>query len=461
MRYEVVPGARCAFGAIRIRGSVAPELAEAVRARLQVATGDHYSPAALAASQAEIYSLGRFSSVQIAADRSGTGSVVDVAVELVEASRHELHAGFGFGLDSASYEARVLGGGSLVPAALPLVALGADARVALTLPHGTALRHAEPKIRVLGSLQRIDLWRPRLHGEIEGGLDYQTVEAYTWAGAHVRIGLGTPLGAPWLQARVGWLLEALTFSGIDEAISPPSTSDPATVELAGQAREALGLDESHLRGAYQGSLVADLRDDPVEPHRGGYLAVNASVGTALAGSDLSYVQVAPELRGYFPLGELVVALRARAGAIIAGAGEVPVTERYYSGGTGERGFSARYLAPRVVLSSTGCSDTGRTTAIGGAGLFETGIELRRPIASPGGVPLGANLFLDGGDVRCQPEDLDLTNLHWAAGAGLWGVLAGLKVHGDIGYRLNRKDELSGGPSGFGDFAWHIGVGETF
>lgn len=471
VRYDVHPGPRCTFGAIRIAGNVHPDLAAAVRARLRFATGDRYSSAALAASQAEIYDVARFSSVQVVADRGGAGQVIDVAVELVEANRHELHAGFGLGVEPVSYEARVLGGGSLVPAARPLVTLATDARVAVTLPRTTDTSEVEPKVRLLGSLQRIDLGWPRVRGEIEGGLDYQTLEAYTWSGAHVRLGLGAPIVSRWLRASIGWVLEGLTFRNIQVIDPDPETTDGQTLEIARRARSELGLAGSHLRGAYQGSLIADLRDDPIEPHGGGYLAVTTSVGTRLAGGDLEYVQVTPELRGYVSLGELVVAVRGRAGAIL---GQVPVTERYYSGGTGQRGFSARYLAPRVVLDPAGCSDTGRamsaapdvapsSIAIGGAGLIETGIELRRPIASLGGVPVGANLFLDGADVRCRPEDLDPVDLHWAVGVGLWSKLAGLKVRGELGYRLNRKGpgELSGGPSGLGDFAWHIGIGETF
>ena len=453
VRYEVVPGVRCRFGAIQISG-VRPELAAAVRARLRFAEGDRYSASALAESQAEIYLLGRFSAVQVVADRGGEGAEVGVAIALVEASRHELHAGFGLGYEPITYEARVRGGGSLVPAAQPLLTLAADARVAVTVPHSGNPGDLQPKLRILGSVQRIDLWRPRLRGELEGGFDYQTVEAYTWKGPHVRLGLGSPLGPRWLQVRIGWLIEQLSYDVASDVTA-----------LTSDARKALGLVDGQRIGAYQASLVADLRDDPIEPHRGGYLAIVAAAGTPLAGGDLSYLQVTPELRGYVSLGGVVIAARARAGQII---GDVPVTERYYSGGTsGQRGFSERQLAPRVRLDAPGCSDSSgpgiSPLPIGGAGLLETGIELRRQIASLGGVPFGANLFLDGADVTCTAGGVDPRRLHWALGAGIWGKIAGLKIRSDIGYRLNRKGpgELPGGSGAFGDFAWHIGVGETY
>jgi len=452
VRYDVVPGPLCRFGAIRVNGA-RQDLEPAVRARLRFAPGDRYSAAAVADSKAGIDELGRFSTVHLVADLAGDGPEVGVTVELTEASRHEFHTGFGAGIEPVTYEVRVRGGGSLVPAAAPLVTLAADARVAVTVL--SDFTKPEPKVRLIGSLSRIDLWRPRLRGEIEGGIDYQTIEAYTWTGVHVRLGLASPLGVSWLQGRVGWLLEGLSF-------------DKFVAELGGDAgkpaREALGLDGAHRLGAYQASLIADLRDEPIEPHRGGYLALNASLGGPPAGGDIDYVQLMPELRGYVPLAGFVVAARARLGIIHElRPGDVPAIERFYSGGTsGQRGFSERYLAPRVdVTQASGCANVGASTVIGGAGLIETGAELRRQLASLGSVPVGTNLFLDGASVTCQPDQLDPAELRWAVGAGIWGKLAGLKIHVDVGYRLNGRD-LSPGPGAFaGNFAWHIGAGETY
>jgi outer membrane protein assembly factor BamA len=449
VRYEVVPGLPCRFGAIRIVGTDRPDLVTAVRARLRFAPGDRYSAAALADSQADIYQLGRFSTAHVDADLGGAGSEIGVTVQLTEASRHETHWGFGGAREPSTYEVRVRGGASLVPAAAPLISLAADARVAATVLHD--FTKVEPKIRLLGSLQRIDLWRPRLRGELEAGLDYQTIEAYTWIGPHIRVGLGSPIGASWLQARVGWLLEEMTFTKYFGELDG---------EARRAAREALGVDRTRWLGAYQASLIADLRDDPIEPHRGIYFAMNAALGAPPVG-DLHYVQVMPELRGYLPLAGFVVAMRGRIGGIYElRDGDIPAIERYYSGGTaGQRGFSERFLAPRVAPG--GCMDKGSTTVIGGAGLVETGVELRRQIATLGGTPVGANLFLDGADVKCQPEELDPVDLQWATGVGIWTKLGPLKAHTDVGYRLNRRGELSGGPAAFGNFAWHLGIGETF
>lgn len=465
-RYEVQPRVRCTFGKVHVRvgctGHLPASLEAAVQARLRFATGDRYSTSAIEASQAEIYDLGRFSAVTIGpdhcpgatADDAIDGNVIDLVVEVAEANRHELHAGGGFGYEPATYEARLRGGGSLVPAAQPLMTLAADARVAVTIPHDLDPEQLQPKIRGLVSLQYLDLLWPRLRGDVEVGADYQTVEAYTWTGPHVRLGLGSPLGPRWLQLRVGWVLEYLWFSISDPAVNPRTSSDPGLAH-------ALGLVPDHqLRGAYQASLVADLRDNPIEPHRGFYADLRVTKGTRLAGVDLTYLQLTPELRGYLSLGGVVLAARARVGAIF---GDVPVTERYYSGGTsGQRGFSERRLSPEA----TGTADDGKphTQVIGGAGLIEAGVELRRQLGTLGSLPVGANVFLDGGDVTYAVEQLDPGHLHWAVGTGVWAKLVGdLKLRIDLGYRLNRTGpyEPSYTTGTFANFAPHIGVGEVY
>lgn len=446
MRYTVEPGPRCTFGEVRLP-RLAPDLEEAVRARLRFAKGDRYSAAALAEAQTELTQLGRFAAVKLTPDLSGDGAVIHVAVELAPATRHEFHFGGGAGYEPLTYELRGIAGGSVVPEAHPLVTMAVDGRIAATFPHGATADGApvQPKARLLGSLQRIDLGWPRLRGEIELGYDYQAVEAYTWTGPHARLGLGAPLGPRWLQARIGWLLEQLFFTDQDKAL------DASTLAQ-------LRLDRSQRLGAYQASLVADRRDNPIEPHRGVYAAVTAAIGTPYAGGELSYRQITPELRVYFSIGDTVFAVRARAGQIF---GDIPVTERYFSGGAAQRGFSDRQLAPRVIAGA-GCSDVGsKEVVIGGAGLIETGVELRRLLASPWGWPVGTNLFLDGADVTCQARSVDPWDLRWAVGGGLWLKIGELKVRGEIGYRFNRMDDLSGGSSAFGNYAWHLGIGEAF
>ncbi len=438
-RFAIDAGARATFGSITVTGTDG-ELAKAILGRLAFAQGDTYSATALADSLRAINDLGRFSAVRVEPDPTA-GPVVPVKISVALANRHEVKLGGGLGYEPLTFELRGRIGGSYVSATHPLWTLAADLRPALTVHHD--FTYQQPKVRALATAHRLDLFAPRVRGEVELGADYLTVEAYTSTGPRARLGLSAPLGALWLQGRVGWVLEYLVFS-------EPKVFDPTLQELR--------LDRSQRRGAYEQSIVADLRDDQLEPHRGVYVEVRASEGTQFAGGALTYLQLTPEFRGYVPLGKrLVLAARIRAGGIY---GDVPVTERYFSGGaTSQRGFSERRLSPTVPGSVDGGVGV---VAIGGAGLLETSVELRVPLGEVE-LPVGTELFLDGADVTLAPGDLDPTHLHWAAGVGLWAKLGGFKLRLDVGYRLNRRgpNEPAFDTGTFSNFVAHFGVGDTY
>jgi translocation and assembly module TamA len=444
--YELSPGPRCTFGAASVSGADGP-LADAVAHRIAVRAGDVYSPDALAATQRGLYELGRFSTVVVAPQRVPGETVVPVKITVALGSRHEVRLGGGFGLDPATYEARVRGGFSYVPLANPLWTIAADARVAATVLRED--RDLEPKIRAVLSAQRLDLLRPRLGGEASVGYDFVSVEAYTSTGPQLRLGLSSPLGVRWLTARVGWAFSYLVFTDLDAVLD----GDVA-------AQRSLGLDEAQRLGAYQATLTADLRDNPLDPRRGVYLSVRGQVGTPLAGGAFTFTQLTPDLRGYLALGtpRLVLATRLRGGAIL---GDRPVTERYFSGGAqSHRGFAERRLSPTLVkYDATSPGRFRSSVVIGGGALLEAGAELRLGLGTLWALPVGATLFLDGGDVWNDPYDARPFDLHWATGAGLSLQVAGVKIRLDVGHRLNRtaKDEPEHGKN----TAVHLGVGDSF
>lgn len=439
--YEVSPGPRCTFGPATVTGA-SGTLAGAIVARIAFREGEVYSPDKLASTQRDLYELGRFSTVVVEPQRVAGETVVPVKVTVALGSRHEVRLGGGFGREPLTYEARVRAGGSYIPLASPLWTLAADARVAGTVLHD--FTDFEPKIRVLGSAQRIDLFRPRLGGEVSVGYDFVTVEAYTSTGPQVRLGLASPIIARWLTARIGWAFSYLFFTDFSRLIEDDEDS-----------LKTFRLDKPQRLGMYQATLAADLRDNPLDPKRGAYIAVSVHQGTRLAGGASTFTQLTPDLRGYVSLGtpRLVLALRARAGTIF---GDVPVTERYFSGGAqSHRGFSDRSLAP--TISKVDQDGKESSVLIGGAALLEVGPELRIGLGTLWSLPVGATLFLDGGDVQNDPYLLDITNLHWAAGAGLSMRLAGVKFRLDVGYRLTRR-ETSGI---YENTAVHFGVGDSF
>jgi translocation and assembly module TamA len=434
--YQVGP--KCRFGTIEVRG-VGGELADAVRARVAFEPGQQYSSAAIAETQRALYDMRRFSTVRVLPDKTD-GDVINVSISVARSSTNELALGGGVGMDPATYEVRGRSGYKKIGWPFPLTDFHVDLRPAYAmLRDGSGY---EPRIRAMTGLRRIDLFRPFIIGEVEGGYNYLTVEAYTSYGPRARLGLESPLFTKVLRGRVGWEIERLDFRRISPVIDP-------TLQME------LGLDRTQRVGQYTQALALDLRDNPIEPTFGAYAELRADEGTAFAGGAFDFVRLTPELRGYAPVPGvgMVLAGRARAGRIY---GEIPVTERYFSGGsTTQRGFGERRMAPTVVGEVDGDM---RAVPIGGAELVEANVELRTRLTTVRGMGLGGVTFLDGGDVTNRGE-MDIGNLHWAAGAGLRLFTAVGPVRFDVGYRLNRTG--AGEPEPGSRFAFHLSIGEAY
>ena len=427
-----MPGPRARFGAIEIEG-VEGQLAQALRDRLAFAPGDRYSARALAASQRAVFDLGRFSTVRVEPDRTA-GETVPVRISVVRAKLRELRLGVGGGADDNTVQVRGRFALSYVMDSLPLWNFGVDVRPA----YARYLGDWQPRLRARSYAHRLDFLRPRVRAEIEPSVDYLVYEAYTVTGPQLRLGLSSPLGVPWLTGRASWVFELLAFRDL-------KLLDPAPAEL--------GLDRTQRRGAYELALEVDLRDNPIEARRGVFASVRAAVGTPYAAGATRYTQLAPEARAYVPLGpRIVLAGRLRLGLL---QGEVPVTERYYSGGPARhRGFPERQLSPRApgILDGEPVN-----LVIGGEALVETGVELRIPISTVADFPYGTEVFLDGGDVVANAGELDANNLHWATGLGLYVSFFGVKVKAGAGQRVTRRTE-----GGFWDnLQLYLAVGDTY
>lgn len=462
--YRVVRGApRSRFGKVAITGAEAfPDLERAIRGRLAFLEGDIYSPKALAETSRSLYELGRFSQVRVEPDRTALlSTVVDggpcfekdectvgVSISVSVAGRHELKGGGGLGYEPATYETRLRGGFTYIPEEYPLLSFSMDGRLALTVDH--AFDDFEPKLRVFLNTQRLELLRPFVIGDAGIGYEYFTLESYTARGPVLKTGLTAPLGKRWLIGQVAWNFSYFEFFDINPVI-----------DISNKVKFNLRENVEERNGRFEQSITADLRDKPLEPRKGIYVSLRVIEGGAFAGGGFSYLEVQPDLRAYLPIrAQSSIAFRLRGGSFF---GDVPVTQRYFSGGAqNHRGFSARSLAPVIV----GFNDNGDllATPIGGEEFVETGAELRIPLGELSGLLFGTTLFLDGGDVVDQDEGLDLLNLHWAAGAGIFVKYGGFKIRIDVGQRLNRTGPTDPDydSSGFlKNTNFFLGVGETY
>jgi translocation and assembly module TamA len=438
VQLDYTTGPKCKFGTIEISG-VDGELADAVRGRVQFSEGDLYSTTALAKTQRALYAMNRFSTVQVQPIDSDDNPVVGVKIAVSEGARREIRLGGGFGLDPTAYEVRGRAGYTIAGWPFDMDTVTVDLRPAYALLRdGSGF---EPRMRALALLERQDLLWTYSKGEVEAGFNYLTYEAYTSYGPRGRLGFSTPILTPRVQLRLGWGIQRVDFRKISPLIDP------------GLAM-SLGLDRPEQIGFFQQAMVVDLRNHPIEPTFGAYAEVRANEGTRAAGSDYDYVQIVPELRGFLPVGPVVLAGRVRAGNIY---GDVPVTERFFSGGAqNHRGFGERKLSPYVMGEVDGDN---RYVPYGGAAMLETGIEARIPLTTWRKIGIGSVVFLDGGDVAEERSQIDPMNLYWAAGVGLrFKTIVG-PVRTDLGYRINRTGPMDASPGSH--FAFHLSLGEAF
>ncbi|HEY6079731.1 MAG TPA: BamA/TamA family outer membrane protein, partial [Polyangiaceae bacterium] len=252
----------------------------------------------------------------------------------------------------------------------------------------------------------------------------------------------------------------------------------------------------------------DLRNDPIHPHRGVWLANELEV--AGLGGDARDLKLQPELRAYLPLSRRVtLAGRATVGLLFAGnygdtvesnaltgtpgAGvdrstwvrdiQIMFLRGFFSGGSGSnRGYAAREIGPHGVVpfynhgqsivdpdvdctSGSPSYDPGVCDLpLGGFTLWEAGLELRYPLIDA----LSGTLFTDASDVSPQSFSFRFNRPHLSAGFGLRYDTPVGPVRFDLGVRIPGlqapKDAADEGVPGeiFGlPLAFSFGIGEAF
>jgi translocation and assembly module TamA len=457
-----VTGPKCTFGQVKIIGATG-ELADAVSHRITFQAGQVYSQAAIVQTQRNLYGFGRFSTVRVQPDKTGN-AVVGVEVAVSESARHEVKLGGGLGIDPTAYEVRGRAGYSIAGWPFPLDTVTLDFRPAYALLRDGSGSY-EPRIRALAKLERKDLFWTFTTADVEAGYNYLTVEAYTDYGPIAGLGFETPVVTDKLRVRGGWGIQEVSFSHVNSAL-PVARQEQIGIRTPNTPIDQFVSNDQRI-ATFQQSVVLDLRDHPIEPKLGAYAELRVSEGTRYAGSQLDFVEVVPDVRGYVPMPwGAVLAMHGRFGGIY---GDVPTTERFFAGGSiSQRGFGERKLAPFFrgpPLDSKGEPVTGKgdvEVPYGGAGLVDTSVEARIPITTIKKMPLGGVAFLDGGDVTERPNDLDFMNLHWAIGLGIRLQTIVGPVRFDFGYRLNRTDPTNPkDPDPTSHFAYHLTIGEAF
>ena len=204
----------------------------------------------------------------------------------------------------------------------------------------------------------------------------------------------------------------------------------------------LPQDQRLLLSTLSATWIRDTRDKPLDASRGFYETLDLGITPKALGSHANFARFLGQSSYYKPFGKMVWANRITLGlAKSFGSGDVPTSERFFSGGeTTLRGFPINGAGPQRTVPA--CSNPNNPSTcvnlqvpVGGRQLFIFNSEFRFPLGIKEG--LGAAVFYDGGNVY-GPIGVshfvrDYTN---TVGAGLRYSTPVGPVRFDIGRNLN-------------------------
>jgi len=182
-------------------------------------------------------------------------------------------------------------------------------------------------------------------------------------------------------------------------------------------------------------LGYDLRDNPVNPHRGSYHLVGVEVAAELLGGDTRFNKYVFETSWYFPTGErseLALGFRGGFSQTFTGFESLPLSERFYLGGArGVRGWPEDEVGPK--------DDAGNPI---GGDAYALGIaEYRFPLGKKRWQGVA---FLDVGNVWADLGKIQPTDAKYGIGAGIrYNTLVG-PLRLDYGHKLNPDPGESSG-----------------
>ncbi len=410
--YQIIPGERCVFGTTAIVGlhKVSSEL---VRRQLVYKTGELFDIRKLAASREALVALNLFNSVDIQPGTDPTnGAVIPITVALSEGPKHTINGGIGYNTQTQFNATLGWNDYNFIGGGRQFSVTGAYSNV-------TSVFDAK--------LLQPDFITPLLSLTLEGSGQQQSYQTYT---AYI-VGLDPHLDykfTRFLTGALGWRLEYLKFNSVN----------PSTIAAIGGFRS-----NGILSGPFA-SLNFDDTEDPFNPQQGERVSLLANVSSHSFGADYRYWRALADARKYVPLGwRTVLAGRARIGLedTLSHIDDIPLSERFYSGGEGSvRGYGLRRIGPLSLSNDP----------LGGRSLVETSVELRRPIVWK---LIGA-VFFDCGQVALQSFDLRVDSLQCGYGPSL-GLNSPV---GPINFYLGFPTQK---PRGDSNWQFYLSIGQYF
>lgn len=352
-----------------------------IRRELAIVEGEPYSAAAINLSQARVFQLGYFETVNLNQTQGSHPGEMHVTVEVKEKSTGTFQIGAGFSsVENLLFTAQISQNNWL--------GNGQSLSLSAQLSFGDFARQ-------LANLQFFEpyLFDTRWSFGFNGYLQQRFYRDFQRNARGFSPSLGYPLTHD-LRLSAGYTLEKVD-------IKTSSQSVEAALYNLNRAGRASSLN---------GTLAYDTRDNRLSPRRGMFHEARFEYSSPHIGSDLSMAFKRTELgmRFYQPVALGIVArINMQFGWIFGSpGGSVPISERYFLGGIySVRGFMPRALGPnlRVAGDVTDPGSATREFGIGGNKQLYGNFELEFPLI-PAAQVRGV-VFADAGNAYDDDEGL--------------------------------------------------------
>ena len=190
------------------------------------------------------------------------------------------------------------------------------------------------------------------------------------------------------------------------ALTTSPTTDTAAPVVSSPTAAYVSISLCAQRGQYTTSLIGyglrlDRRNDPINPTRGFYTALNQDL--AGIGGDVNYLKTEVEGGWYYGFSpSFIFSATGSLGYVDGWNGDtVRINDRFYKGGNSFRGFETAGIGPRDLNAS-------RSDAMGGKAYAIGSVELTVPTFLPEQYGVKAALFSDFGTLGLLDDEDKLT-----------------------------------------------------
>lgn len=413
---SVEKGEICYIGSIKVEGNETIE-EEIILRELTFKTGDRFAGSKIQESQQRLFGLDLFQFVDLSVENmEGDGTTLPIRVLVRAAKKQTVRVGVGYGTEDdfrgqVQYEVRNF--------------MGDGRRLQVNTKASSLVQFLEGKLLqpyVLG---------PRTSLTVSGGVYHEVQESFE----NRKLVMSPVLNYKWqdkLSSYVGYNLEANRLLDVNvEAVSHLPVDEE---------------NEEFLVSSFIEGTSWDNVDDLLNPKKGVRLIENLEWASVGLGSQVDFVKVTLEGRGYLPFKKYgVLAGRLELGAIheLENTSDIPIFKRFFSGGSDSvRGYPYQRLGP--------ADEDGNP--VGGLSLVEGSLEYRFPIRDP----FEGVVFSDFGNVFKRSFDFAFDDLRYTAGVGVRYLTLVGPLRLDVGYQLNP-------PEGefFDPYQFHFSIGQAF